>query len=298
MKLSNINKELKELNTISNQIHHSTRDATISPVKHYKKIKNKDDNKSNLNTSFDHSLINNLNSSTKIKKNTIIPKNVNEYQHLFHAGGGSKREVIQWMINLRTEKKFPPPSLKEPVLSPKRNDRCSMRYHNEIDNQRIQNSIDKPLNCDVGYFDHLITSRLGERPNQSLLKFETNLRNKKLNIVNKPKSRTMLESSLFQDFLPPQLSVSISNLNKISKYVPRKYSVNMKKIKFNEENLFIKKYTDSDKTSIITRQEKYKDKYKNTSNYDFMIKDRLIGDNHKILWACELRTSKNKSYNM
>lgn len=244
------------------------------------------------------------NSMNKKRAYCPIPKNINEFQHLFANGGGSKKEIIRWMIGLRSIDKFPDPEhMREPSF-------FSQDQENFRQKQAKNPSDEFKFKGNLGTYDHLAVHRIGERPSPTQLKFETNLRGykfiessqsrEKKNKSGLQANRSMINLSPkikrdnFEGFLPALIPSSINNLSHIEP-VSRELEVKVSKIHFLDHEQYQRSYVKSNRTSIVGNDlgVKYNNRYgeRNINVFVHLLDNLKVGENFNLRWATKLRSS-------
>ena len=228
----------------------------------------------------------------------FVPKNVNQYRHIIECYY-SRESDLEWMLKLRRHKKIKNIQ-KEPTTNPPNfynEDYEKYRTKTESDN----NGRKKFLKTNIGTFNHVV-----KRPflNGSIFSFETTLReeqkNKKVNIVPWRSLNYSSKRNLFDTYLPPVLTQSKDNLNKMKDLVSRpliqvnsKTSVNGVDIRQRKFELSPDRTSRSPFEHVISN--KYNDKYaiKNIG----AIKHIMNFDNSNIntLWETKLREYDKKT---
>jgi len=220
-----------------------------------RKSLSKNNNSSILNnkstTEFTPNKQNNINNNIKNQSNNesnnnsknkyIIPKNINEYFHLFKNIETNKMQ-LDWTLTLRTPIK---------IKKIKHNQSCPSFYEKDLlkYKKKLQVKSNEPFFLKTNPFElnKLVNNKINTISFQTL-NYESTLRTGKLPKGFKPyihkKNWENIEyyppSFKLNDSLPPLRSFSKETLKKIDKYCVKSYDNNFMKINFNNQKIIKK----------------------------------------------------------
>jgi hypothetical protein len=232
----------------------------LSPIK--KNLENTETSKANQTTAANtHTLPNylkttksspnNTTSNPKIKNN--IPKNINEYKHLFNSFFNLSN--LDWTLDLRDFSKLSEKNKKKIDIKnlthinvPSFYDQDYQKFFNRT-HLKTQSNSQEPFLHEKNPFElnHLV-SKNPKTINSSQLNFETTLRKfkkpKGATIYNNNKKWKNLEykpKTILNNFLPPITNKDKENFEKINKFLIRPYEKIFEKIEYNGANIIKKK---------------------------------------------------------
>ena len=261
-----------------------------------------------------HSKKNNRNIKSSLIQNLLLPRNINSYTHLIRGKGVGIYAEIDWALRLRdyTHKNKETKVLDykdyyyrknqklEEIKEPKEEidtiqltQNFAPPYFYEEDLKKYKNKKKKfeksliyKLNPNFNTIKHLIYRNKGDHSNKSQYHFATTLRNIQTSKENKNKKfevlpvvdKNKINKFSIAKFLSPCTKQGIYNIQKIDKYLSKKYEYKYGQGRLDGEKIFKKILYEDNKYTISGIGETLGD-----VKYDNYFRDKNIFNNKKII---------------